>query len=129
MSGDSNFSWVKARSECSASAEFQAIRLDIQADVKLRNEQLVGSGRRLIEVHTVSNGDFFVHGFSGQTIAFLLEPDRIVVQDHDKTLFTVTLTLNDDGECRFKIDGEGEFKRWQVLYKALESLFFEEPQA
>ena len=39
----------------------------------------------------------------------------------------LTLTLNDEGECRFIIDGEGEFLRWQVARRALCRLFFPEP--
>lgn len=38
--------------------------------------------------------------------------------------FVVTLTLNDSGECRYQINDEGEYLRWQVVRKALETLFF-----
>ena len=40
--------------------------------------------------------------------------------------FVLTLILNDDGKCRFKIDGEGgkEFLVWQVMRRALDGLFF-----
>ena len=37
---------------------------------------------------------------------------------------TLTLTLNDDGERRYRIDGKGEFVRWQVLRRLLEPLLF-----
>ncbi len=39
-------------------------------------------------------------------------------------ILTATLTLNDLGECRFKVD-DAELKAWQVLRRALEALFFE----
>jgi hypothetical protein len=37
--------------------------------------------------------------------------------------FTATLTLNNDGECRFLV-GREELNVWQVLRKGLEPLFF-----
>ena len=36
----------------------------------------------------------------------------------------ITLTLNDDGDCRYRIDGKGEYLCWQVLCRMLEPLFF-----
>jgi hypothetical protein len=33
------------------------------------------------------------------------------------------VTLNDEGECRLKV-GDDELEEWQVLKRALETLFF-----
>ena len=41
------------------------------------------------------------------------------------TSFEITLTLNDNGQCRYRMDGEGEHLRWQIVRRALEPLFFQ----
>ena len=48
--------------------------------------------------------------------------DIFVQEDEYKDKKTVTLTpfLNDDWECRFKVDGKGAFLGWQVARKFLE---------
>ena len=60
-------------------------------------------------------------------IVFELDGDRDLIKITNyktDTTLTVTLTLNDEGECRYKINGEGEYLRWQVARKVLEPLFF-----
>ncbi len=52
-----------------------------------------------------------------------------VLDDDENELFRIALTLNSNGDCRYKIaedDGtyEGKCLRWQVIQKALEPLFF-----
>ena len=54
---------------------------------------------------------------------FRLEVGRIMVYDADVP-YAITLTLNDEGECRFLIDGKGCYLRWQVLMRFLEPLFY-----
>ena len=60
-------------------------------------------------------------------IVFELDGDRDLIKITNyktDTTLTVTLTLNDEGECRYKINGEGEYLRWQVVRRALEPMFF-----
>lgn len=60
-------------------------------------------------------------------VAFALKDNRIIVGGSDVDppwRMRLTLTLNDAGLCRFKIDDEGEYMRWQVARRALDSLFF-----
>ena len=54
-----------------------------------------------------------------------MEDDSIIIvkKPGDRS-YTVKLTLNHDGECRYKINGEGEYLRWQVARKVLEPMFF-----
>ena len=68
---------------------------------------------------------------SYRTVYFMLKPRYILVEDHaEHELFRASLTLNADGDCRYKMakgeDGtyDGEYLRWQVIQKALEPLFF-----
>ena len=36
----------------------------------------------------------------------------------------ITLTLNEKGQCRYQIDGKGEYLRWQVLKSMLVGVVF-----
>ena len=72
-----------------------------------------------------TNGDYFVVFRPADvsrraSVTFKLEKDCILVGSNPSSLvsFKVTLTLNDDGECRYKIDHKGEYKCWQVLRRA-----------
>ena len=58
-------------------------------------------------------------------VVFKIEYECIMVTGfkHNDHL-RLTLTLDDDGDCLFKINGEGLYKRWQVIRRALEPLFF-----
>ena len=39
-------------------------------------------------------------------------------------MFRVTLSLSSQGQCRYQINSEGEYFRWEVARKALMNLFF-----
>lgn len=57
-------------------------------------------------------------------VKFSLGDKAITVTDtHGNTIFEATITLNDEGECRLKINGL-ERETWQVRRTALERLFF-----
>ena len=128
---DSDFNWVKARHECSIEFEFECLRRDIEAsqDVRMRQlgeereaEIIVKSKPDLISVQ-LRNG----RGGIAPCVVFHLERGKIVVRPLGSAApFELTLTLNNEGECRFRIDGEGEHRRWQVLRRALEELLFDE---
>ena len=59
------------------------------------------------------------------SVAFNIEHEYILVTGfkHNDPL-RLTLTLDDDGDCLFQINGEGQYKRWQVIRRALKPLFF-----
>ena len=68
---------------------------------------------------------------SSSSVYFMLKPSCILVEDNaEHEMFRASLTLNADGDCRYKMakgeDGtyDGEYLRWQVIRKALETLFF-----
>ena len=66
-------------------------------------------GRSQRGASTIERGSVFVSGTSEN------EPEKNL---------ELTLALTDEGECRFRIDGEGDYLRWQVARKALEEIFF-----
>ena len=71
-----------------------------------------------------------ISGVFGKTyeVSFSLRDDHILVIDEwteSTRQIVLTVTLNRDGECRFVIDGEGEYLRWQVARRALCPMFFQ----
>ena len=128
-----NFDWVTARIECSLPNEFECIRQLVKTNCLTRRKSDSGID---LEFSGENGEDEFrvirqpppnTHG-SSRGVRFRLCHDRIHVEDrwsNPVRTMKFTLTLNDDGECRFIIDGEGEHLRWQVARKALYGLFFE----
>ena len=60
--------------------------------------------------------------FGKHVVEFCLKNDGILVGGSDTDppwRMKLTLTLNDEGSCRFKIDGKGEYMRWQVARRRL----------
>jgi hypothetical protein len=122
------FNWVKARHECSVVAVFERLKLGAGADVDERNRLGTSSERPLKEFQVRSaNGDRFVvfqDTSPPRSVAFVLSGRQIcVTSDSPPINFAGVVTLNDEGECRLKV-GDDELEEWQVLKRALETLFF-----
>jgi hypothetical protein len=118
-----DFDWVTARAHCSPVAVFEKLRLQVKADVQIRNKLLINQ-RDAFSV--IENGDSFsviVPSNPLPKITFSLVDVEIVVDRKGRLLCEATLTLCDDGECRVKIDGQ-ERDFWQMRKLALEELFF-----
>ncbi|HEY2461596.1 MAG TPA: hypothetical protein VGI16_12350 [Candidatus Acidoferrum sp.] len=117
--------WIKARSACSLAYMYEKLRLQILEDIDLQNK-LPGHAR--FDMKT-GNADFSVMTYSVEGIKSmqfsLVMPHTIRVNNGDGALkFEATLTLNDAGECKLRIDGK-ELELWQIRRRALEDLFFE----
>jgi hypothetical protein len=130
MAPTSDFDWVKARTDCSISNVFERLKITVARDAAARTDTLIKGGAH--------------HGFSavpeGRTVSVVLQgvPEQmsvvfekketaIAVRDGEgKQTFEATLTLNDSGECRLKVDGK-ELDLWQFRKLALESFFFDNP--
>lgn len=123
-----NSSWVNARHACSMSEMFERLKLSVQADVDLRNAlrdehknykfNFVGSGSSF---SVVREGNMI----SYKAVSFHCRGNTLVVTDYDdKVLLEATLTLNDEGECKFRVKGQ-ERDSWQIRRMALEPMFFE----
>ena len=101
--------------------------LEVNSDIKERNFlRPVGTPYKFeIAEHGESFAVFIEGGDTQEVVTFFLIDKEIVVKYRDGVLFEASLTLNDEGECRFKINGE-ELESWQLRKRALESLFFED---
>ena len=126
-----DFDWVTARAKCSATDMYEVLRSAAKANIATRNKILDESGdkdrfqfkerqprgftvwdtwetriRRAVDVD-----------LDGQTIKLARQVGEAI------TTVTASLTLNDRGQCKFKIGSE-ELDQWQVLKRVLEPIFF-----
>ena len=56
-------------------------------------------------------------------VKFSLRNNHINVVPVNSNPFNLKITLNVDGDCRYKVNDKGEFQQWQVLRLALECIF------
>ena len=127
---DHEFNWVKARSECVLSLEFERLKDSVKDSI-----QEIESELRSLNMREVSPKELWVYEKNKVTgseygVSLFLrindhEGDHIAVMDHMRnTSFKITLALNDNGQCRYVVNGEGKYLRWQIVRRALEPLFF-----
>jgi hypothetical protein len=122
----STFDWVTERSSCSLPNVFKKLRLQVEEDVKARNALRPNNSPYKFSVAD-TGGDFMVlleakdvH----KSVTFSLAQRGILVRDDKgKPMFEVTLTFNDEGECKLNVN-EQELDFWQVRRMALEDLLF-----
>lgn len=125
-----DFDWVDARAACSPTKVFEQLKSQVAHDVETRN-RMAGQGAKFdIHMDTAAFAVFLnsttLHmNVPFRIVRFYLNGARITAQYGDETeIFSATLTLNDEGECRLRI-GDENYELWQVRHMALEKLFFE----
>ena len=127
---DHDFDWVKALGDCSVYSEFEELKRDVRSNTKQRNSDYPRNPEKW-KIHEGS-GTIRVIAMGHHStrpgkprVVFNIEHEYILVTGfkHNDPL-RLTLTLDDDGVCLFQINGEGQYKRWQVNRRALEPLFF-----
>lgn len=124
----SDFDWVTVRAGCSALNMFELLKAEATKNVEAIKAVTKLNGQEM-PLKMFNNGSMFgvirpYRRFEETGVRFALYQDEIRVESQGlKVSFTATLTLNDDGECRFLVDGQ-TLDRWQVLRRALEPLFF-----
>jgi hypothetical protein len=127
-----DFDWVTARNGCSIRKVFETLRLQIENDIKIRNESLQSDQKRhygySYGIATAVGGfRVFLEGVVGmhQTVAFsITQKGSILASDEEgNTVIEGTPTISDDGKCRLKVNGQ-ERELWQIRKMALEDLFF-----
>jgi hypothetical protein len=122
----SAFDWVTRRASCSLPSVFKELRAEVEQDVNTRNGLRPNHAPYEFSV-TDQDGSFSVFLKAKElqmTVTFVLGEHAIQVRD-DKgiPIFDVTLSFNELGECRLKVDG-AEREYWQVRRMALEDLMF-----
>jgi hypothetical protein len=120
------FDWVNERHSCSLPNVFKELRLLIEQDVKTRNA--LRPNNAPYEFSLADNAGGFKVFLKAKELEMavtlsLAEHAILVRDDKGVEMFQVTLTFNDEGECRLKVNGE-ERDYWQVRRMALEELMF-----
>jgi hypothetical protein len=124
----SDFDWVTVRAGCSALNMFRLLKHDAAKNVEAIKTATKSPEGNEMAVRLLDNGSSFVvmrrTYRSEMGVRFTLSQDWIRVESQGVNVsFTATLTLNDEGECRFMV-GDKTLDRWQLLRRALEPLFF-----
>ena len=122
---DAGWSWVKAVALCSVGKMFDELKLDLKRDVGERND--LRAGEPYMFTATPKNGDVIVSldgNHIHHSVTFSMHKMGITVRNDDGAMFEAALALNDEGECRYKVNGQ-ECEPWQMRKRALSNLFFE----
>jgi hypothetical protein len=123
---ESKNAWVKKRFACSLPNVFNTLRLQVEADVKARNELRPPNSPYEFSVgENVGEFTVFLKGKDLQrAVVFSLADHAIVVRD-DKgnPMFDVTVMFSDEGECTLNVN-EKPCDFWQVRRLALEEIMF-----
>src|ERR1039457_4634782 len=109
MSDD--FDWVKARLACSPKMIFKELEYGVGHDIEIIKAERPGSAEEF-QVIPAADGkmQFAVvrhrHGGRSETVEFSLAGEKITVKNPltHAVSFTASLTLNNDGECRLKVN-------------------------
>lgn len=133
---DHDYDWVSATEECSVACEFARLQDNARSCIDTRNLKINDPAEKFtLEVETESK--FLVRSCSGYFVSFAAHTDFIEVRCADigddpetspYTLCRLSLTLNEEAECRYQINGEGKYLRWQVMKHALKNLLFLAPR-
>ena len=134
-----DFNWVQAREECTTWSHFQKMRSEVEQYVQHRNKYIDSKEFKDNPLHpekfelalSSQQDTFFAVGrktHSGDKwVRFSFEMRKINISSPgtDFKPISTMVTLDEEGECWFCIDGQvGKFRRWQVIRKALEWIFF-----
>jgi hypothetical protein len=124
--------WVRARNACSTQQMFERLKADIQEDVKTRNDLVPKHpefgfpfGFRVVEA--ANSLRIVREGIPPlvDAVVITLNKESITVSDpNGQIMLTATVTLNDEGNCVFRVKNE-ERELWQFRKMALEKLFFD----
>src|ERR1700682_271597 len=124
-----DFNWVNALASCSASQVFDQLKQQVSSDVDVRQSHCDPNSEYKFLFQSHSMGTFSVLVVStvlgssntAAAVHFKLKKDSIQVDGlgyEGAPKLEATLTLNDEGECRAKIDGQ-EREVWQLRKMAL----------
>jgi hypothetical protein len=127
----SKFNWVIERSNCSLPKVFQALRAQVEDDVKTRNGLRPANSPYQFSVE-VNGTDFAVVLVAGDlrnSVAFALADHAIAVRSGEgNPMFEITVNFTAEGKCELVVNGQ-PCESWQVRRMALEDLLFASQQA
>lgn len=118
-----NLDWVAVRGKCSISHVFDSLKDEVQKDVDAQNSL---QNHSKFEVKIASDSFTVISGDGGgiRAVVFALAGKTIRIKNGNRqVLFEASITLNDAGECKLKVDNK-ELESWQLRRRALEELFF-----
>lgn len=125
-----DFDWITTRQKCSLRQMFEELRVAIEKDLAIANGLLKkGAGLEFKMAGTTDRFRVYIQSpyldTGGIAIAIALSPKSILVHDGatGAVQFEIGIGLNDDGDCRFIVQGK-ELDSWQVRRRALEDMFF-----
>jgi len=119
--------WVKVRAACSVATIFSELFHGIERDVEEanQNKQEVFPGYPQVErffVRANSTANVFAVWENGNPlteIKFRRDADHIIVSGHNVST-VITLTLDDTGRCKLRLNKEDEaLEQWQVRKRLL----------
>lgn len=124
-----DWDWVTARHDCSAVRMFQLLRVSVAKNVEVRNAQLKAIDFELKEYSAVHFAAYCLRtSAEPNAVDFCLKDETITVRHGYRSQECVlTVTLDDRGECLFRVDNQELLEPWQVLKRALEPLLFGGP--
>lgn len=118
-----NLDWVSVRAKCEISHIFDSLKDEVQKDVTAQNSS-TGNSKFSVQYAGDSFTVLCADGGGVRAIVFALSGKTIQIKNGDRVhLFSASLTLNDTGECKLKVDNQ-ELESWQLRRRALEELFF-----
>ena len=126
-----DFDWVSARAECSASKVFRQLELQVKTDVEKRNILRTDNEKSKYLFECASGGRQFSVFLTSHVVetedigvTFSRTPQGIDVHSlKGELLFSGTVTLSNDRECRVKVSGM-EYNSWQFRNLTLQDVFF-----
>ncbi|MGB6722515.1 MAG: hypothetical protein WBE72_17085 [Terracidiphilus sp.] len=123
--------WVEKRAACTVATVFNQLCDGIKADVEAINAALHLTEKNLFQADIHSDGTTIIVGQPNvvprKRLYIGTNGERIqVFQEWDKTKWSATIGLNDEGRCTLRLDSVQELEQWQFRKKALEGLFFGE---
>ena len=127
-----DYNWVMERRKCFVDRAFIDLKNAVEAITKELNND--PPPRRFLDgvimfMNTDPNGfSVIAQGRSSHSapshITFHLRQTSIAVDGLSEKEFVITPFMNKKFQCRYRINGQGEYLRWQVLRRALHSLFY-----
>lgn len=123
------FNWVDARATCSPAKVFSSLFMGVKEDVRKMNELApLSTRKRTFDAHSNESGKIFAVCPDGDTksvVQFKLSDDHIEIEiSKGAAPLIVTLTLDNDGKCKLRVNGGECLDQWQLRRDVLEELFF-----